>query len=210
MRQDNAEGSSRSVVDLSPQQRAVLIGTVLGDGCLAKHGRHHRLHVKHKLAHRALAEFKREVFSDFVTMPLHEFDQRLGGKRFPCVQFASRTNPVFSRWHNRFYKDGRKIVPLDIASLLCPLTVAVWLMDDGAADYAGVTFQTHSFLLEEVELLITALRERFDLATGSRRNKSGWVIYVPAASVKTLSDLVSPHLLEGFGYKLEPRRTRTP
>ncbi len=127
----------------------------MGDGCLAKHGRWHRLHVKHRAAHRGLAEFKRQAFADFVSMPLHEFDQLLAGRRYPCVQFATRTHPVFSEWHSRFYRGRRKVVPSEIDRLLTPLAVAVWFMDDGAADHWGVTFQTHSFDVEEVEVLRT-------------------------------------------------------
>jgi hypothetical protein len=53
----------------------VLTGTLLGDGCLAKHGRQHRLHVKHKLAHRELALMKYETFREFISMAPHQFDQ---------------------------------------------------------------------------------------------------------------------------------------
>ena len=140
MTRDDAEGSSETASDLTGRQRAVLIGTLLGDGCLAKHGRHSRLHVKHKSEHRALAEFKRSTFIDYVTMPLHEFDQRLGNRRYPCVQFATRTHRVFSEWRERFYGTGRKAVPPDVADLLSPLAIAVWFMDDGAADHFGATF----------------------------------------------------------------------
>jgi hypothetical protein len=143
MMRDNAEGSSGS--DLTGRQQSVLVGTLLGDGCLARHGRYHRLHVKHEGVHRKLAEYKRDVFSNFVSMPLHEFDQRLGGRSYPAVQFATRTHPVFSDWHRRFYGREGKFVPLDIDELLTPVAVAVWFMDDGAADFAGVTLQTHSF-----------------------------------------------------------------
>lgn len=94
--------------ELTELQRAVLVGTLLGDGSIAKHGHHHRLFVKHKLAHRALAEWKRMVFADFTTMPLHQFDQRLNGKLYPCVQFVTRTDPVFLEWRQRFYRERRK------------------------------------------------------------------------------------------------------
>src|SRR5438105_14977751 len=97
-----------------------------------------------------LAEFKRDVFANFVGMPLHRFYQQLGGKSYPAVQFATRTDPVFTDWHSRFYRDGRKTVPEDIARELSPMTVAVWFMDDGAADHAGATLQTHSFTVGEV------------------------------------------------------------
>jgi len=209
MRLDNAEGSSISV-ELSPIQEAVLVGTLLGDGCLAKHGYHHRLHVKHKVAQRCLAEYKHEVFTSLVTMPLHSFDQKLNGMAYPCVQFATRTSPLLTKWHSRFYRDRRKIVPKDISAYLNELAVSVWFMDDGAADYAGVTFQTHNFIVEEVEMLASVLWEKFELATNLRRNKGKWIIYVPAASIPRLREIVSMHLLPELSYKLVPRRNRTP
>jgi hypothetical protein len=195
---------------LSQGQRAVLTGTLLGDGCLAKHGYHHRLFVKHKLAHEALAVFKRETFREFVSMELHRFDQRLRGRRYPCVQFVTRTHPVFSEWHSHFYGEGRKAVPADIDRDLSPLALAVWLMDDGAADYAGITFQTHSFGHEGTSRLATALRERYGLRTGVRRNRGSWIVYVYASSVPELQRLVEPHVLPDLSYKLIPRRSRTP
>lgn len=207
---DNAEGSSRSVAELSERQQSILVGTILGDGCLAKHGHYHRLHVKHKLAHRSLAELKLEAFRDFISMPLHKFDQRLGRARHPCVQFATRTNPVFTEWHSRFYQDGRKSVPDGIDELLSPLALTIWLMDDGAADYAGVTLQTHSFKELEVERLASAMRIRFRLAVTLRANKGGLILYVKACSLERLRSIVKPHLLDEFAYKLIARRTRTP
>ena len=210
MYEDNAEGSSRSVKQLTERQREVLVGTLLGDGCLAKHGRFHRLHVKHKSAHRTLAELKHEVFRNLVSMPLHQFDQKLANKLYPCVQFATRTSAALSEWHSRFYQSRRKIVPMDIATLLTPLALAIWLMDDGAADYAGVTFQTHSFKGSEVELLVAALESEFGLTANSRGNRGGRIIYVQNRSLDRLREVVSPHLLPEFDYKLVERRTRTP
>jgi recombination protein RecA len=210
MARDDAEGSSKKASNLTGRQRAVLIGTLLGDGCLAKHGRHSRLHVKHKSEHRALAEFKRSIFIDYVTMPLNEFDQRLGNRRYPCVQFATRTDRVFSEWRERFYGTGRKAVPPDVADLLSPLAIAVWFMDDGAADHFGATFQTHSFTESEVHVLGSALRERFDLVVRPRGNRGATIIYVPASGMSRLQEIVGPHVLPELAYKLTPRHLRTP
>ena len=210
MAEDNAEGSSRSKVELTSRQEAVLVGTLLGDGCLAKHGRHHRLHIKHKIAHRSLAELKYEVFGVFTSMPLHEFDQQLRGAAYPCVQFATRTHPIFSEWHSHFYRAGRKIVPEEIDSYLSGLSMAVWFMDDGAADYAGATLQTHNFSADEVELLVSMLRRKFELEANSRGNKGRRIIYLKASSMNRFRELIEPHLLPDFEYKLVPRRLRTP
>lgn len=206
MRQDNAEGSRSSHhLNLSHWQRSVLVGTLLGDGCLAKHGHWHRLHVKHSAAHRALVEFKWKAFRDFVSMRPQQFDQQLFGRAYPCVQFATRTHPLFSEWHSRFYRGRRKIVPHEIDRWLTPVAVAVWFMDDGAADHWGVTFQTHSFRVEEVERLSRALCERFRLRTTLRKNRERWILYVPASSMARFRGFIGSNLLEGFKYKMVTR-----
>ena len=102
------------------------------------------------------------------------------------------------------------MVPEEIATWLSPLAVAIWFMDDGAADYAGVTLQTHDFEPEEVDHLATVLRENFGLAVNSRGNKGGRILYVKAASLPRLKAIVGPYLLAEFRYKLIPRRNRTP
>ncbi len=195
---------------LTGRQQEVLVGTLLGDGCLAKHGRFHRLFVKHQLSQRRLAELKREVFGDFVTMPLHQFDQVLGGKRYPCVQFVTRTNAVFTEWHDLFYSGRRKTVPVGVLEMLTPLSMAIWFMDDGGADYAGLTIQTHNFEAGEVEFLVVTLAERFELRTRTRANKGRRIIYIPADQVGSLRSLIQPHILPELRYKLVPRRERTP
>jgi recombination protein RecA len=210
MHTDNAEGSRSFDVDLSPNQESVLIGTLLGDGCLAMHGHHARLHVKHKAAHRLLAEFKRSTFESNLSMGLHEFDQRLGGKRFPCVQFVTRTSPVFTHWRRRFYHDGRKQVPDDITELLTPLAIAVWFMDDGSADHCGVTIQTHSFDDQEVERLARALLEGFDIVATIRANKGCSILYIGKLQLPRFRSIVRPFVLEALEYKLVPRRGLTP
>lgn len=188
----------------------MLTGTLLGDGSLPIHGRYPRLFVKHKADHEALALFKYEVFRELISMSPHYFSQRLIGRDYPCVQFVTRTNAIFSPWRQRFYRGRRKIVPLDIARGLSPLALAVWLMDDGAADYAGLTFQTHSFTRAETNRLAAVLRREYNLRTSVRENRGSWIVYVFAESIPRLRQIVRPHLLTEFEYKLIPRRSRTP
>ena len=166
--------------------------------------------MKHKEAQRSLVEFKYDVFRTLTTMPIHRFDQRLNGKIYPCLQFATRTSSSLSEWHAKFYRGSRKSIPPDVGADLSPLALAVWLMDDGAADYAGVTLQTHSFRCDEVRLLSDVLRWRFGLATSCRENKGRSIIYVAASSIARLREIVEPFVLSDLHYKLMPRRTRTP
>jgi hypothetical protein len=93
---------------------------------------------------------------------------------------------------------------------LTPLAMAVWFMDDGGADYAGLAIQTHNFESEETELLVAALAERFGIQARTRANKGHRIIYIPCAQVGLLRAVIEPHILPELRYKLVPRRERTP
>jgi hypothetical protein len=60
-----------------------------------------------------------------------------------------------------FYVDGKKIIPLFVEKLLNPLSLAVWLMDDGSAhNSGGCIISTNSFTFEECLLLQTAILKK--------------------------------------------------
>jgi LAGLIDADG DNA endonuclease family len=67
--------------------------------------------------------------------------------------------------HTLFYNKGRKIVPLNIGSLLTPKSLAYWAMDDGQNHKSGFTFNTCAFTLKEIKLLQAALKDNWDLNT---------------------------------------------
>ena len=82
-------------------------------------------------------------------------------------------------------------------------------MDDGAADYAGLTLQTHNYQCAEVNVLVEVLAQ-FGLAVSTRHNKGHTLIYVQARSVEAFQQIVAPYVLPELQYKLVPRRMRTP
>ena len=186
-------------------QTAVLIGTVLGDGGLRYKGKNCRLHVKHAAWQLPLVQFKHKVFSNFVSMKIREFTQPVRGKNYSFTEFVSRTNPDFTVFYNIFYRDGKKIVPENIAMLLVePLSLAVWFMDDGSAEYAGASLQTHCFTKEEVQLLQHCFEQNFQIVTTMRKNKGKWILYIPKRSLVRFRELVTPFMLDRFMYKLVP------
>jgi hypothetical protein len=73
-----------------------------------------------------------------------------------------------------------------------------------------VTFQTHSFELDEVESLAVLLSERFEIEASTMKNKGRWIVYVPKRSLGQLRSIVDAHVLPEFAYKLVPRGTWTP
>lgn len=70
-------------------------------------------------------------------------------------------------------------MPRNLETLLTPLGLAYWIMDDGGKSSHGQTIlHTRSFLKKEVIYLQEVLKNNFDLVTRLEEKKSNqWVIY---------------------------------
>src|SRR3989338_3553721 len=144
---------------LSEEQKSVLVGTLLGDGGIRFRGNNCRLHVKHALKQLSLVNFKRKIFENITSMDVSVFNQKVGEKEYSFAEFVTLTHPEFTTYYRMFYQSSKKIIPADIHKMLVsPLSFAVWFMDDGSADYAGATLQTHCFSKIEVEKLINVIK----------------------------------------------------
>lgn len=199
----------KSSFTLSQLQRDVLIGTLLGDGGLRFRGNDCRLHIKHAIRQLSLVNYKRQIFTDITTMKVNVFSQAVGEKIYQFAEFVTLTHSEFTRYYRLFYPSSRKIVPDIIGHLFVnPVSLAIWFMDDGSADYAGAQLATHNFTEAEVERLMETIKINFGLETTEKLNKGKWVIYFPKASMPKLQQTVGDYLLEDFKYKLIPYSVR--
>jgi LAGLIDADG DNA endonuclease family len=82
-------------------------------------------------------------------------------------------------------------------------------MDDGTADRSGFIFHTNSFTLQEVQLLVSTLKFKFDLNcsihTRKDRVKLHYLLYIKADSWGKFKSLIEPHIIPHFSYKLRLR-----
>lgn len=187
---------------LSKRQKEILVGTILGDGNLTQHGKYFRLFVKHAAAQAALAKWKRKEFDSITKMDLNFFKQQVKGKTYSFCQFVTLTHPEFDAYRKMFYKKKKKIVPVKINKVLnSALSLAIWIMDDGARDNAGMTIQTHCFSSKEVKRLQKCLKKHFKILVNTRRNKGKDILYVPKDQVKNLYQIVREYLLPEYKYK---------
>jgi hypothetical protein len=195
-------GKKKAKFHLSDKQKFVLIGTLLGDGSLAKRGRHCRLFVKHSENQEKLIQWKYDIFKNIILMSLNYFSQDVYGKEYRFIQFVTLTHPTFDEYRNIFYRGIRKIIPSNIDKIFYhPLSLAVLLMDDGANDTFGMTLQTHCFTKKEVVLLIESIKKNFKLNTSLRKNKGKWIVYFPKAEIPKLYKIIKEYLLLSSKYK---------
>lgn len=124
---------------------------------------------------------------------------------------TSRSSELMSIY-DIFYDSGkskRKMIPLNIADYLTAMGLAHWISCDGQMCKRGGLFLcTDSFMKEEVEILIKALKEKFDLDSKLSKKRSYdkiyWRIYISGQSEnwKKLKELIIPYLDSSVFYKI--------
>ena len=152
----------QSQFTISEDLKSILVGLALGDLFINKQNVNARLEFKQGLIH---VDYLMEVydrFKDFCpTVPKTvnpQADKRTG-KVYSFSRFVTYSLPCFNPFYELFYENGKKIVPLNIGELLTPLGLCYWICDDGTyhKENGSAALSTHSFSLQEVNLLIKTL-----------------------------------------------------
>lgn len=94
--------------------------------------------------------------------------------RFKTYSFSS-----FNFIHESFYFNNLKIVPKDLDMYFTPLSLAVWIMDDGSKSSSGMKLCTEGFRVDDVKYLQTIIYKNFGLQTSLHKAGKGYNIYFP-------------------------------
>jgi hypothetical protein len=139
------------------------------------------------------------------------------GKTFFQWWLQSHVSPWLTEQYYRWYPNGVKIVPPNI--IITPITLANWFMGDGSSGWqrndprysAHVELATNKFSPYDISILEEQLRSidlkhlrRGDYSgvKGAKRTFSSTIIIL-AADVDKFMDIVSPHILPSFCYKIK-------
>jgi hypothetical protein len=97
----------------------------------------------------------------------------------------------------------------NIGSLLTARGLAYWFQDDGSADRSGYYLYTNSFSYDDVNLLVTVLKNNFDLNCSIHVRKTKitiqHLIYIKGDSAEKFANLVRPFIVPSMMYKLQLR-----
>ena len=202
---------------LTEANQEILVGLLLGDGCLETQngGRTYRLKIEQSARHEAYVRHIHSLFSEWVlTPPRRRLSRASNGTITINWAFQTVSHEAFQPFGLQFYGGGRKKVPEPIADSLTPRGFAYWFMDDGSvksAESKGVVLNTQAYTAADVERLIEVLRSRLGLQAKIRKQSDGPQIYVAGRSYERLSELIEPFLLEEMRYKMpHARRTHLP
>jgi LAGLIDADG DNA endonuclease family len=182
-------------IPLTSYQKQLVIGSLLGDGTLLPTTAGCCFRVHHGIKQSENVDWKFRVLEQFVRSA-----PRVSGTGY---YFRTITHPEFLKLRELFYSADRKIVPLGlIEDQLNDFGLAVWIMDDGAADGKQLRLNTQSFSSEENEMLAEFLRAKFGLEVGLNIDKGRSRLRFKAATMDRLLATVSRHLIPSMLYKL--------
>lgn len=116
---------------LSRKQYQFLLGSLLGDAGIAKHGRLHRARFAQSIKQREYLDWKLKIMKKFVRMPIYTWTMTNKEKEYMACSFSTLSKSVFKRPYLLFYKNGVKRITHKLLNLITPFSLAVWYMDDG-------------------------------------------------------------------------------
>lgn len=99
-----------------------------------------------------------------------------------------------------FYPQGIKIVPMDL-SLLTPLALAHWIMQDGSFSSGGLVLCTDSFYNDDTLRLANYLSSTYSLVCTTPKapgSKGRLRIFISAKSMASLRTIVLPYMHSSF------------
>ena len=168
----------RESLKLSAFQKSVLIGSLLGDGCLVANSwkKNYRLKFHHGAKQERLVRWKHDILQNF----MFSEKPRWYGKTSSWI-CRTISHPEFTQYHQIFYPEGKKIVPNNIERYLVdPVALAVWYMDDGAVKKSEGSFflHTQSFSRRENKLLQKCLQKNFGVEASIVKNKTYDILYI--------------------------------
>lgn len=203
---------TKSSLKLTPLQRDVLAGVLLGDAHLEtqNRGKTYRLKFEYSAKHRAYAEHLYEIFKEWVRTP----PQKKVDATHENVWFQTVSHGAFRFYAHQFYRGRLKCVPQNIHRFLTKRNIAYWFMDDGSVKSQtskGVILNTQCFERNDVRRLVEVLRSKFELEASERRQREGWQIYVSGTSYTRFRQIIDPYILDSMRYKIPiDRTTRMP
>lgn len=193
---------------LTERCKEIVLGTILGDGCLERNGSNVRLRIDHSVTQASFVEWKwheLQELSPLQTRLVERVDHRTGSTH-RNLRFATKTLPALNHYYSLFYGEGRKkMIPETILNLLnSPLSLAVWYMDDGGrrSDCRSGYLNTNAYEVRDVEILKQCLKVNFDVESTTHFAAGQPRIYIPSSQFAMFCDVIRPFVIREMKYKL--------
>ena len=176
----------------SVQQLSIIIGSLLGDGHLTNQQYGNSAFMKNQcISHNKYLEWHFQQFGS-MSCPIKTYSTTAKNKLYYRNTFRVKSHPFFSKLRQKWYPNGKKIIPHDL--ILDPLTLSIWYFDDGSNVLAArrISFATYCFSKSDVQFLSDLMLKNFNIKCYTSKKN---VLIVRAESYKTMVNIVRPYML---------------
>lgn len=201
--------------ELTPVESQVLIGSLLGDGCIDNHitGKFPCFKEGHSSKQEFYIRWKADCLKK---LGARIYEQKPSGTNDLSFKLCTTPSLLFSVLRQEIYGEieyGYKQDYTYLIDRLEPLGLAVWFMDDGfcgnGTNNLALNIATNSFPEASLFHAIRKFKEKFGL-NPSNNNSNKCCLYFGArgSEGQKLADLIKPFLLDGFLYKIKEEKEK--
>lgn len=204
---------------MTESERSLLLGIVVGDGCITKNG---VLRVWHSVKQRNYLEYKKNLVSNILGRKININEcvtLHYTGKIYKTCGFSISAE-FFRKTRNNFYFNGKKHLTKQILSFLTPHALAIWFMDDGSTgcrihkergkiEPSSFYFDLATYCnFEEAEIIQSYFAEMWNIypkiRNASKTNSAvkQYCINFNTKEAKKFYGLIKDHIIPEMQYKL--------
>ena len=201
--------AERSQFTLTDDLKDILVGLILGDLNVQKQTKNSNaiLCFEQGFVHKDYLFHLYNLFEIYCSKApttANRLPDKRTGNVYTRIYFKTMALPCFNYYYDLFYPKGVKRVPENIADLLTPLGLAMWICDDGKfVASGGLSLCTNSYNDKDVSILMDVLTTRFGLICTIHITQPGAkVIHISKKSMDKLRSIVKPHMIPSMLYKI--------
>ena len=160
----------KKYVPLSDHARAIILGTILGDGSLKIQSKYSNanLQIRHSEKQKEYLLWKTEKLSEIAGEKSVSVQKADGYSIYPKWRFSSKRTSALTELHHVTYKHNRLRIQRTWLNQMTPLSLAVWWCDDGSLISHGGrkgVFCTDGFDEASVKILARYLKVVWNVRT---------------------------------------------
>jgi len=189
---------------LNESQEKALFGMLLGDGGIrisktSKQKTTARYNLSHSYIQEEFGDIKSKILNCFNIKKTPKNPYKKSKKSFSWI---TKMSPYLFDVYERFYKNGKKIIPNDFCSNdLSELGLAIWFLDDGSfhkkQEYSLLC--TDCFSKKDVERLSNIIQEKFNIKSTFNNKKNR--LFFNKTETKKLLDIIGDYITPSMYYK---------
>jgi hypothetical protein len=204
-----------SDIELTDIQKQVILGSLLGDMWIYKHGHsgvNPEVGVKHSTKQRDYIMWKYEILRDIAREPPREFAGDGYGKGTIMLQFSSKSLSCLNSIYNATHPGNVKRVTKEWLDMINhPIAIATWFMDDGCRE----SKYRFSFALGRSEsdacfMLQSFMVGKWNIETSlythigkiEHRDRTQMYLVTNKENSSKLKSLIEPYIIPSMMYKI--------